>query len=196
MNSSFLALGSMAVLALAGAGRGSRSGSLHGDLPADFLERVREVEARLIEEAGHPYVCSEMTGEIMNLFPKKFSQEYGVYAGPGNYCVKKANVGGFKPPGYGHYWLRMRDGTIVDVTVTQFEENAARIIGPDDPRQYDYQPEWYPSDEIRNRVAEKMDQPMLVDGWDELGFFIPTASIQTQTLSQRTRPGNKLWRRS
>lgn len=196
MNEALLALGSVAALAIAGAARGSRSTRLPKELPDDFLEQVREIEAKLIQEAGHPCVCSEMTDEIMRLFPEKFSQEYGVYAGPGDYYDQRANVEGFKPPGYGHYWLRLRDGTIVDVTVTQFEENVARIIGPEDPRQYDYRPEWYPKDRVRERAAKAQQRPTLVEGYDEHGFFIPAASIETQVLSQRTRPGHKLWRRS
>jgi len=197
MNDALLALGSVAALAFAGAARGSRSAPLHRELPDDFLERAREVEARLIQEAGHPCVCQDMTEEIARVFPKiKFRIEYGVYAGPGDYSVRKADVGGFKHPGYGHQWLRLGDGTIVDVAVTQFEENVARIIGPDDPRQHDYRPEWYPKDRVRERAAKAEQRPTLVEGYDELGFFIPTASIETQVLSQRTRPGHKLWRRS
>jgi hypothetical protein len=137
-----------------------------------------------------------MTRELWQMFPKAgFSIEYGVYAGAG-YPDGRLGVRGQKRIGYGHEWLRLQDGTIVDAAVTQFGEDVARIIGPGDLRQHDYQPEWYPKDSIRERVARMQQQRMLVDGWDEEGFFIPAASIQTQVLSQRMRPGHKLWRRS
>lgn len=108
----------------------------------DLAERIRASERELIRKCGRSEVCFDAMGmgEILELEAELgtiLTPEEGVYVGPG-YEYGKAHP---DPPGYWHWWLRGRDGTVVDLATTQFGVEPPIVIEPDDERQDHYWPD-------------------------------------------------------
>lgn len=102
---------------------------------AEAMKEILAVEPACIAELGGDLlVCSQAAvrvGVILDRYGVDAQEETGVYVGPGFESGRTHP----EPPGYWHHWVRLRDGTILDVARSQFGESAPLVVPPFDPAQ-------------------------------------------------------------
>lgn len=125
-------------------------------LGADWLTprvaaRLGQIEDRLVRSRSRLYgpregllVCEDAWLEAQPIVSMESGQdaqaEFGLVRWPG---IGKLPEGGQGAPAdaYWHWWLRLDDGSIVDVAARQFGQRSPLVIPPDHPLQRRYLPE-------------------------------------------------------
>lgn len=110
-------------------------------LNEDLKTEIRQFEKSCIHKSGgFLEVCEEVNywleRRLKELGADTPQIEDGVYAGPGFEDSQKHP----NPPGYWHFWVRLKDGTILDAATSQFDIEPPVVIPPLDPRQAWYLP--------------------------------------------------------
>jgi hypothetical protein len=95
------------------------------------LEAIRTIALADQDEDGTPFTCDITCKHVRDLVLPWSLREFGHYKGPD---LDRGDPPDHKP--YGHHWLRLEDGTIVDPTANQFgEPDVVRVVPVADPRQ-------------------------------------------------------------
>jgi hypothetical protein len=104
-------------------------------LPVDVCVQIARLVGEIQARQGRLDVCQEAALAARSVVGDSVL-EHGVYAGPD--ALRRFDVA------YWHFWLRLRDGGVLDPSANQFgDAGPVRVVGYDDPRQ-----QWYLSETV------------------------------------------------